>query len=105
MAAFNVVFKSEEYRRCLVNSERALFHRWCEEDTLLINLNTIANPEITKAIRKEFQESLVLHGFGEVKTVSNVYALVEFENGLVEKVEPTNVKFVDGERLFKDYAL
>lgn len=77
MAEFNVVLKGEEYRRCLVNSERALFHRWCEEDTLLINPNT---------------------------TVSKIYALVEFENGLVKKVEPTDVKFVDGERLFKDYA-
>ena len=104
MAGFNVVFKSGEYRRCLVNSERALFHRWCEEDTLLINLNAIVKPEIAKAIRKKFQESWVLPEYGKVKTVRKVYALVEFENGLVKKVEPTDVKFVDGEGLFKDYA-
>lgn len=104
MAGFNIDFKIGEYRQCLVNDERAIFHRWCEEDILRIKLNTIVKSEVAKAIRKDFKESGLLPECCDVTTFRKVYALVEFEDGRVEKVEPTDVKFVDGEGLFKDYA-
>lgn len=96
--------KSTECRQCYINEKRALFHRWCEEDTFLIKLNTMVTSEAAKAIRKEFKESGILPECYDSKTIHKVYALVEFEDGRIEKAEPTDVKFVDGEGLFKDYA-
>ena len=77
-----ITFATSEYRPCLAKGQHALFHRW--ED----------NSEI-------YAPSLMVggHGGGVVKYTC---AIVEYEDGHVERVKPEDVTFVD--HLFKEYA-
>ena len=77
-----ITFATSEYRPCLVKGQHALFHRW--ED----------NSEI-------YAPSVMIggHGGGVVKYTC---AIVEYEDGHVERVKPEDVTFVD--HLIKEYA-
>lgn len=77
-----IIFATSEYRPCLVKGQHALFHRW--ED----------NSEI-------YAPSLMVggHGGGVVKYAC---AIVEYEDGHVERVKPEDLVFVDN--IIKDYA-
>ena len=77
-----IIVRNSEYRPCLVKGQHALFHRW--ED----NSETYA-------------PSLMVggHGGGVVKYTC---AIVEYEDGHVERVKPEDVTFVD--HLIKEYA-
>ena len=77
-----ITFETAEYRPCLVNGVKALFHMWSNycypvEDSLLRGG----------------------HRAGEIK---GTVAIVEYEDGTVAEVDPKSIKFVDNK--IKDYA-
>lgn len=77
-----ITFTTSEYRPCFVKNQRALFHRWEE------------NSEI-------YAPSLMVGGHNG-SIVKYTCAIVEYEDGHVERVKPEAVTFVD--HLIKEYA-
>lgn len=77
-----IVIKTIDYRPCLVNDKKALFHKWIE----------YAYP---------VPPSLIMpNDRGGQKT--DTLAIVEYENGTVEVVEPNCITFADN--LIEEYA-
>lgn len=77
-----ITVKTSEYRPCFVKDRRALFHRW--ED----------NSEI-------YAPSLMVGGH-DGGVVKYTLAIIEYEDGHVERVKPEDVRFADN--LIKQYA-
>ena len=71
----------EKLRPCLIKGEtKALFHRWAD-------------------YAKPYAAILAGDQSGQVWSV---YAIVEYEDGKIDYVSPTSIKFLDG--TFKEYA-
>ena len=70
-------------RPCYVKDQKAMFHCWYQE-------SYVVGPS-------------VLVGGHSGGTVGNVKGVVEFEDGLVHVVCPTDIRFADGGG-FEDYA-
>lgn len=71
-----------EYRPCLVNRKRALFHMWEEQSSIVDPSPMIGG-----------------HHGGVIKFT---LAIVEYENGKIDEVSPPNIKFIDEK--CKEYA-
>lgn len=74
-----------EYRPCLVDGRKALFHRWVDN----------ARPVRRKYANEDDTENYQLH---------NVQALVEYEDGTVARVWPQHIQFIDIHPKFQEYA-
>lgn len=73
-----------EYRPCYVNGRKALFHRW---------VNT-ANPALPKGMDpKDERAKFFQH--------RSTTGLVEFENGVMARAWPQEIRFADGGRFDK----
>lgn len=73
-----VEFRPSELRPCIVNGRRAVFHRW-------IN---IAHPVPPRG--SEINENTRYFQYRRTE------ALVEYEDGMIDRVFPTDIKFLDG---------
>ena len=71
--------QDNEYRPCYVNGRKALFHRW---------VNT-ANPALPKGMDPDNEKAK----FFQHRSTAG---LVEYENGIVERVWPQDIRFADG---------
>lgn len=83
--AQEVTILENEYRPCYVNGKKALFHRW---------VNT-ARPQLPKG--QEPGENARYFQFRSTQ------AIVEYEDGTVDRVWPQDIQFADGGK-FQDYA-
>lgn len=100
-----ITIKSGEYRPCFVNGENALFHKWIEKENVILQSNYVVRSGRLVTIREEYDKiKIVPSGFTAVK-LGETYAIVEFENGLINLVDPRDVKFLDSGNLFQENAL
>lgn len=69
-------------RKCLVSNDKgkapctAMFHQWTFESRVV--------------------EPSLLRGGHQGGQISSTYAIVEYDNGIVDIVHPTRIKFVEG---------
>lgn len=80
-----VTIQENEYRPCYVNGKKALFHRW---------VNT-ARPQLPRGA--EPGENARYFQFRSTQ------AIVEYEDGTVDRVWPQDIQFADGGK-FQEYA-
>ena len=85
------------WRPCEVDGVPALFHRWIEEDRALVKINCFSTPEEQAEIARSIRLSGVYPGGCSPEVIRETFALVEFLDGVVAKVKPECVRFVDGE--------
>lgn len=85
-------------RPCEVDGRPALFHRWIEEDRVIVNVTKGSPLGTARSI-----EHLLLGG-GAVPprcdrydVIRNTLALVEYRDGAIEKVEPELIRFTGKE--------
>lgn len=71
-----------QYRPCEVDGVPALFHRWIEDDRVLTATNGLGH---------------YIPGTPAINVIRETFALVEFLDGVVVKVKPEQVRFVDRE--------
>lgn len=79
-----VAITTSDYRPCIVEGFKAIFHRW-EEKSWVVPPSPLVGG----------------HSGG---TVRGVFAIVEMEDGTVREVEPTKLNFGDNRRLFERYC-
>lgn len=70
-------------RVCLVNGDRAIFHRWTEVCELRL-------------------PGLMI-GSGQGGQLKDTFALVEFEDGTIKRVRPEEIRFLDTEQVVREY--
>lgn len=84
------------YRPCLVSGLKALFHGWINEENYIIAIGRPISKENIPKLHARVEEYRVYPGpIDDIMKISNTYALVEFEDGHIGKVEPTRIKFLD----------
>ena len=95
---------NDELRPCLVNEERALFHKWIVEDKMFVKFFRCFRAEELKRQKLNIEADQVVPVQNDIEKVTNTYALVEFEDGTINKVEPEDVKFLDSGNKFQEYC-
>lgn len=80
-----IVIKTAEYRPCFVNGRRALFHRWVDN----------ARPAVPRGMRLEECD--------RPQQLWTVQAIVEFEDGQVARVWPSEIEFLPAKE-FAEYS-
>ena len=95
---------SDELRPCLVNKKRALFHRWITEDQMFAKFFTRLRAEEQIKQKIDIETNHVVPVQNDIEKITNTYALVEFEDGAIEKVKPEDVKFLDSGNKFQEYC-
>lgn len=93
---------SNNYRPCLVDGKKALFHQWIEKGMMLIESNRFKDKTDFYNVCMDSLSSWDSHD--KVTTYTETRALVEFEDGTIDEVNPNLVKFIDSEELFKEYT-
>lgn len=83
MARGEINVKFSEYRPCLVKGRKALFHRFADE------AHTVGESPLIGG-----------HKGGQIW---GVLAIVEFEDGTVQRVYPYEVYFLDSKGMFAEY--
>lgn len=89
--------REPQTRLCEVDGKVCTFHRWIEEDKALLKINTFTRYEEQVILRRRFVEEGVVPLGCSTEVVRRTYALVEFADGSVGKVDPELVQFIDRE--------
>lgn len=96
---YRIVAEQNEYRPCEVRGVKALFHRYVDDVKILFK-NAVITPQhvadglIDKHMKLIEELHIIPRGF-DVEKISTTLALVEYEDGTVHKVDPTDVKFLN----------
>lgn len=85
------------WRPCEVDGVPALFHRWIEEGRPLLVSDAIRPSEEWRQVTYRFRADSVVPCCCHLDVIRETFALVEFLDGVVAKVKPELVRFVDGE--------
>ncbi len=91
---------SVEYRQCVVDEKRALFHRWVEKDQIILLTGCILRRERAEAIRQQFEKDFIVPSGMTIEKAQYVLGIIEFEDGTIREVIPANIKFLDSDSLF-----
>jgi hypothetical protein len=84
-----------------VDGKVCTFHRWIEEDKALLKINAFTRYEEQVILRRRFVEEDVVPLGCSTEVVRRTYALIEFADGSVGKVDPELVQFIDREETHK----
>lgn len=83
------------FRPCEVDGTPAFFHRWVDEDRVLLHTCSFAPDQHHRARLDEFKRDGLVYPDCRTEAVRHTFALVEYDDGTVGKVEPEKVKFTD----------
>ena len=105
---YRIVAEQNEYRPCEVLGIKALFHRYIEDVVLYIKTPALPYPRLQdenwqNCLRMIREDLTIPRGF-DVDKMSKTVALVEYEDGTVQKVDPTNVKFLDTKEKMEGFS-
>ena len=87
---------TDNRRPCTVNGDKAYFHRWVEERDVFIRVNSLTAARnnyksMAERLRREKSAPHDCDVFPTCKT----WALVEYLDGEIAKVDPESVRFTD----------
>ena len=82
-----------QHRPCEVDGRPALFHRWVEEDRVLLNVTAMVPAwEVGLLVRRYRQQNVAAPGL-DAEIIRETFALVEYQDGTVAKVKPELLRF------------
>lgn len=97
-----------ELRPCEVDGKKALFHRWEDkvDPILKIDSDNVHDANQLREIVKHFEHNITIAPYSEcdVNIRAQALAIVEYEDGTVDEVEPIRVKFLDSAAEFSKYC-
>lgn len=92
-------------RPCIVNGQKALFHRWSDKERVILKFDSMLNSVLQQQILDTFKNTNTVPVGVSTERVKPTVAIVEFEGGDIEEVVPTEVKFLDTEKFFFENEL
>ena len=96
-----------QLRPCLIDLEPdmvedvkpALFHRWVDDDRALLRINKFCRPSEQEALVRDFRENgIYCESSCSTEIIRKTWALIEYPDGSIGKVEPESVHFLDTEK-------
>lgn len=90
-----------DLRPCEVDGQRCYFHRFIEQELgwLQFNDEIVLGAKTVDMIIEDFNERHIIANCCSMEKLRHAYALVEFPDGTVKKVEPEKVRFLDREEV------
>ncbi len=86
-----------ERRPCFVGDKRAFFHRWIDKETPILRVKiNVPCSEIRRVqdeIIERFKRDKIVPQYCDMEMQKITLGLVEYEDGTVAEVEPTNIRF------------
>lgn len=83
-----------ERRPCFVGEKKAWFHRWIDKDTPMLKVNAfLTQKAIDRLAEKIWNGIITAESSGEIMLHKCTLGLVEYEDGTVAEVYPTNIRF------------
>ena len=92
-----------ELRPCMANGVIALFHKWITDEKAVLVFNSMIPYGTKELYAKKFYKNGVIPNGCEIKKITRNLALVEFEDGTVERIDPEDIEFLDSEEQFLEY--
>lgn len=91
--------RAGDLRPCEVDGQRCYFHRFIEQELgwLQFNDEIVLGTKTVDMILDDFHERGIIANCCSMEKLRHAYALVEFPDGTVKKVEPEKVRFLDRE--------
>ena len=93
-------------RQCYANNKKALFHKWIDIDEVLVKLNGCISPNELRRINENIDTIITNNVYSSnfnTEVIKRTYAIVEYEDGTVDYVDPKSIRFIDGKSYFDDY--
>lgn len=81
-------------RPCEVDGRPALFHRWIEEDRALLNIDVLVAAKTMNKLKDAFQRDGVVPSGCSIDVIRETFALVEYRDGTIHKVDPELIRFI-----------
>lgn len=88
-----------DLRPCEVDETPALFHRWVDEDQALLRVNVFCKEDEMRQLRRNMDRRGIIPCGCSSEVVRRTYALVEYPDGLIGKVDPKLIRFTDREEV------
>lgn len=82
-------------RPCEVDGKVCRFHRFVEEDRLLLKVNAFTKPDLGDAIRRQVYETGVVDPTCSAEVMRETRALIEWPDGSLSPVAVDRVHFLD----------
>jgi len=98
------IILKNELRPCIVNGQKALFHKWAETENVILKFNGLATAETIQKAKKEFLRGGVISSEFSPEKIKAVVALVEYEDGQMDEVKATAVRFIDNAHSDYDFT-
>lgn len=100
-----ITIKSGEYRPCVIDGKKALFHRWMDKEELVLKMQCVMKSNDMRLIIERYKEMKCIPNCAEAEKITQTLAIVEFEDGAIREVLPTSVKFLDSGGLFHENGI
>ena len=86
---------AEKPRLCEVNGRAAIFHRWVDKSNRILDMGgRMLSPKHYAQILDDYTTYGITSGGAKLTVITETFALVEYDDGSVDYVEPTEVKFI-----------
>lgn len=82
-------------RPCEVDGRPAMFHHWIEEDRALLKIAGMYSSEDRRHLVDDFQLNGICAPGTSVDVIRQTFALVEYLDGTIAKVDPLLIRFTD----------
>jgi hypothetical protein len=83
-----------EYRPCLAEGNRAIFHKWIDYEETFLKLDCTITSTRFENIKDLYDQNILPNNCNLIK-VNTTAALVELEDGTMKKVDIESIRFVD----------
>lgn len=88
---------SVELRPCYVDGKKALFHKWAQKDDIIVKTDGFfVSMRGIKEIKLYKKGGTLQKKYENIK-ISKTIGIVEYADGTIAEVAPTNIKFADNE--------
>lgn len=99
-----IVKIQSEYRPCLAEGNRAIFHKWIDYEETFLKLDCTITSTRFENIKDLYDLNVIPNNCNLIK-VNTIAALVELEDGTMKKVDVESIRFIDSfERRFDDVS-
>ena len=95
--------ENNEYRPCLVDGEKAIFHRWVERERLLLRDTMIRSENAAERVYERYINTHVVPRGMDIDKLKDTAAIVEFLDGSVKEVKPDRLRFLDCAQRFGEF--
>lgn len=98
-----LTIETAEYRPCLVYGDReALFHRWVEDDGIIVKLSAPFKHDMQRNLARDIIKTNIYPHYADPIIVKRIAGLVEYHDGMIDMVDPKDIRFLDSDCEFEN---